>query len=106
MDLERCVRETRLTPLKESVFVRRLYACLWWRRCVDLTPLLFHECELEKAQCNTQRRIKVMRKGPCGESSHMQKSVSILVRNRLTVIFKLKGKFTKKSSLCHSKLSF
>lgn len=39
MDLERCVRETRLTPLKESVFVRRLYACLWWRRCVDLTPL-------------------------------------------------------------------
>ncbi len=39
MDLERCVRETRLTPLKESVFVRRLYACLWWRRYVDLTPL-------------------------------------------------------------------
>ncbi|XP_073794674.1 agrin isoform X10 [Danio rerio] len=24
-----------------------------------------NECELEKAQCNTQRRIKVMRKGPC-----------------------------------------
>uniref|UniRef100_A0A673LJM2 Agrin n=1 Tax=Sinocyclocheilus rhinocerous TaxID=307959 RepID=A0A673LJM2_9TELE len=28
-----------------------------------------NECELEKAQCNTQRRIKVMRKGPCGESN-------------------------------------
>uniref|UniRef100_A0A672JZ50 Agrin n=1 Tax=Sinocyclocheilus grahami TaxID=75366 RepID=A0A672JZ50_SINGR len=28
-----------------------------------------NECELEKAQCNTQRRIKVMRKGPCGEST-------------------------------------
>uniref|UniRef100_A0A4W5QM83 Agrin n=1 Tax=Hucho hucho TaxID=62062 RepID=A0A4W5QM83_9TELE len=28
-----------------------------------------NECELEKAQCNTQRRIKVLRKGPCGESS-------------------------------------
>uniref|UniRef100_A0A4W5RB87 Kazal-like domain-containing protein n=1 Tax=Hucho hucho TaxID=62062 RepID=A0A4W5RB87_9TELE len=27
-----------------------------------------NECELEKAQCNTQRRIKVLRKGPCGES--------------------------------------
>ncbi|GAA6107264.1 agrin isoform X1 [Tachysurus ichikawai] len=26
-----------------------------------------NECELEKAQCNTQRRIKVMRKGPCGK---------------------------------------
>uniref|UniRef100_A0A3B4X1Y9 Agrin n=1 Tax=Seriola lalandi dorsalis TaxID=1841481 RepID=A0A3B4X1Y9_SERLL len=24
-----------------------------------------NECELEKAQCNTQRRIKVLRKGPC-----------------------------------------
>ncbi|XP_052397370.1 agrin isoform X3 [Carassius gibelio] len=24
-----------------------------------------NECELEKAQCNTQRRIKVMRRGPC-----------------------------------------
>ncbi|XP_067302342.1 agrin isoform X3 [Pseudorasbora parva] len=24
-----------------------------------------NECELEKAQCKTQRRIKVMRKGPC-----------------------------------------
>uniref|UniRef100_A0A4W4G296 Agrin n=1 Tax=Electrophorus electricus TaxID=8005 RepID=A0A4W4G296_ELEEL len=24
-----------------------------------------NECELEKAQCNLQRRIKVMRKGPC-----------------------------------------
>lgn len=30
-----------------------------------------NECELEKAQCNTQRRIKVMRKGPCGKSSHI-----------------------------------
>uniref|UniRef100_A0A8C8EQQ4 Agrin n=1 Tax=Oncorhynchus tshawytscha TaxID=74940 RepID=A0A8C8EQQ4_ONCTS len=28
-----------------------------------------NECELEKAQCNTQQRIKVLRKGPCGESS-------------------------------------
>lgn len=27
-----------------------------------------NECELEKAQCNTQRRIKVLRKGPCGKS--------------------------------------
>uniref|UniRef100_A0AAY5EY32 Agrin n=1 Tax=Electrophorus electricus TaxID=8005 RepID=A0AAY5EY32_ELEEL len=27
-----------------------------------------NECELEKAQCNLQRRIKVMRKGPCGKS--------------------------------------
>uniref|UniRef100_A0A8B9H467 Agrin n=1 Tax=Astyanax mexicanus TaxID=7994 RepID=A0A8B9H467_ASTMX len=26
-----------------------------------------NECELEKAQCSMQRRIKVMRKGPCGE---------------------------------------
>ena len=26
-----------------------------------------NECELEKAQCNTQRRIKVLRKGPCCE---------------------------------------
>ncbi|XP_045065333.1 agrin-like isoform X3 [Coregonus clupeaformis] len=24
-----------------------------------------NECELEKAQCNTQRRVKVLRKGPC-----------------------------------------
>ncbi|KAK5894242.1 hypothetical protein CesoFtcFv8_010954 [Champsocephalus esox] len=24
-----------------------------------------NECELEKAQCNAQRRIKVLRKGPC-----------------------------------------
>lgn len=26
-----------------------------------------NECELEKAQCNQQRRIKVISKGPCGE---------------------------------------
>ena len=26
-----------------------------------------NECELDKAQCNMQRRIKVLRKGPCGE---------------------------------------
>ncbi|XP_036388152.1 agrin-like isoform X3 [Megalops cyprinoides] len=25
-----------------------------------------NECELEKAQCSTQRRLKVIRKGPCG----------------------------------------
>ncbi|XP_061590871.1 agrin-like [Cololabis saira] len=28
-----------------------------------------NECELEKAQCNTQRRIKVLRKGPCYQCS-------------------------------------
>uniref|UniRef100_A0A671PNW6 Agrin n=1 Tax=Sinocyclocheilus anshuiensis TaxID=1608454 RepID=A0A671PNW6_9TELE len=28
-----------------------------------------NECVLEKAQCNTQRRIKVMRRGPCGKST-------------------------------------
>uniref|UniRef100_A0A8C5SU41 Kazal-like domain-containing protein n=1 Tax=Laticauda laticaudata TaxID=8630 RepID=A0A8C5SU41_LATLA len=26
-----------------------------------------NECELEKAQCNQQRRIKVMSKGACGK---------------------------------------
>uniref|UniRef100_A0A8C1R3F5 Agrin n=1 Tax=Cyprinus carpio TaxID=7962 RepID=A0A8C1R3F5_CYPCA len=28
-----------------------------------------NECELEKAQCHSQRRIKVMRRGPCGKST-------------------------------------
>ncbi|ROL46841.1 Agrin [Anabarilius grahami] len=32
-----------------------------------------NECELEKAQCNTQRRIKVMRKGPC-DPSYLRKA--------------------------------
>uniref|UniRef100_A0A3B3Z8K4 Kazal-like domain-containing protein n=1 Tax=Periophthalmus magnuspinnatus TaxID=409849 RepID=A0A3B3Z8K4_9GOBI len=27
-----------------------------------------NECELEKAQCTNQRRIKVLRKGPCCKS--------------------------------------
>uniref|UniRef100_A0A8C3QRP7 Kazal-like domain-containing protein n=1 Tax=Cyanoderma ruficeps TaxID=181631 RepID=A0A8C3QRP7_9PASS len=26
-----------------------------------------NECELDRAQCNQQRRIKVVSKGPCGE---------------------------------------
>lgn len=30
-----------------------------------------NECELEKAQCNQQRRIKVISKGPCGESCYL-----------------------------------
>lgn len=30
-----------------------------------------NECELEKAQCNTQRRIKVLRKGPCCKYHHL-----------------------------------
>lgn len=48
-----------------------------------------NECELEKAQCNTQRRIKVMRKGQCGKSSDVQKPIHLLVR---TVVLELKGK--------------
>ncbi|KTG37687.1 hypothetical protein cypCar_00006262 [Cyprinus carpio] len=40
-----------------------------------------NECELEKAQCHSQRRIKVMRRGPCvfmehtgaGEASHLER---------------------------------
>eukprot|EP00064_Thunnus_orientalis_P010729 superscaffoldBa00001483_g10756 len=30
-----------------------------------------NECELEKAQCNAQRRIKVLRKGPCCKYHHL-----------------------------------
>lgn len=31
-----------------------------------------NECELEKAQCNAQRRIKVLRKGPCCKYNHLK----------------------------------
>lgn len=30
-----------------------------------------NECELEKAQCSAQRRIKVLRQGPCCKSQHL-----------------------------------
>lgn len=36
-----------------------------------------NECELEKAQCNSQRRIKVLRKGPCCKYHHSDKSYTL-----------------------------
>lgn len=42
-----------------------------------------NECELEKAQCNTQRRIKVLRKGPCCKYSSSPLSQSHFLQHRM-----------------------
>ncbi|XP_045913261.1 agrin isoform X1 [Micropterus dolomieu] len=53
-------------PAKAECFCKRVDCpSLVAPVCGSDSSTYSNECELEKAQCNTQRRIKVLRKGPC-----------------------------------------
>lgn len=38
-----------------------------------------NECELEKAQCSAQRRIKVLRQGPCCKYHHLDLTLMLKI---------------------------
>uniref|UniRef100_A0A674DNC9 Agrin n=1 Tax=Salmo trutta TaxID=8032 RepID=A0A674DNC9_SALTR len=64
-----CERDAAAPSKTECVCKKMVCPSVVAPVCGSDSSTYSNECELEKAQCNTQRRIKVLRKGPCGESS-------------------------------------
>ena len=62
-----CERNPSDTAKAECVCKRMACPSVVAPVCGSDSSTYSNECELEKAQCSTQRRIKVLRKGPCGE---------------------------------------
>ncbi|KAL1249982.1 hypothetical protein QQF64_020987, partial [Cirrhinus molitorella] len=60
-----CERDTTDPSKGECVCKKIVCTSVVAPVCGSDSSTYSNECELEKAQCNTQRRIKVMRKGPC-----------------------------------------
>uniref|UniRef100_A0A672LRZ6 Agrin n=1 Tax=Sinocyclocheilus grahami TaxID=75366 RepID=A0A672LRZ6_SINGR len=64
-----CERDTTDPSKGECVCKKIVCTSVVAPVCGSDSSTYSNECELEKAQCNTQRRIKVMRRGPCGKST-------------------------------------
>uniref|UniRef100_A0A672LT86 Agrin n=1 Tax=Sinocyclocheilus grahami TaxID=75366 RepID=A0A672LT86_SINGR len=60
-----CERDTTDPSKGECVCKKIVCTSVVAPVCGSDSSTYSNECELEKAQCNTQRRIKVMRRGPC-----------------------------------------
>ncbi|XP_051947304.1 agrin-like isoform X2 [Xyrauchen texanus] len=60
-----CVRDLTDPSKGECVCKKIVCTSVVAPVCASDSSTYSNECELEKAQCNTQRLIKVMRKGPC-----------------------------------------
>ncbi|KAK6307937.1 hypothetical protein J4Q44_G00212080 [Coregonus suidteri] len=60
-----CEREAADSSKAECVCKKMVCPSVVAPVCGSDSSTYSNECELEKAQCNTQRRIKVLRKGPC-----------------------------------------
>uniref|UniRef100_A0A8C7W7T7 Agrin n=1 Tax=Oncorhynchus mykiss TaxID=8022 RepID=A0A8C7W7T7_ONCMY len=60
-----CEREATDPSKAECVCKKMVCPSVVAPVCGSDSSTYSNECELEKAQCNTQRRIKVLRKGPC-----------------------------------------